>query len=125
MITVKQSGDFSLTEKFLKNAGILNIQAILESYGRKGVEALKNATPVDSGLTANSWGYEILKTKNGHSIVWTNSNIVNGVPIAILLQYGHATGTGGYVTGTDYINPALKSIFNNIANDVWKAVIRG
>jgi hypothetical protein len=94
----------------------------LEQYAQEGVDALSAATPVDSNLTATSWGYEIKRSGRSYSITWTNTNIVNGTPIAILLQYGHGTGTGGYVRGRDYINPALKPIFDKIADNVWKAV---
>ena len=87
-----------------------------------GVAALQANTPVDSGATAASWDYRILATSRGLSIVWTNSNDAGGTPVAILLQYGHGTGTGGYVVGRDYINPAIKPVFDRIANDVWKVV---
>jgi len=94
----------------------------LEAYGQRGVDALANATPVDSGETANSWTYEVIRKHGYFSIVWSNTHVVEGRPIAILLQYGHATGTGGYVAGRDYINPAIRPIFDQIAADVWKVV---
>lgn len=94
----------------------------LESIAQRGVEALRAATPMDSGLTAASWGYRIEKSKSGVTITWTNTNIHSGANVAILLQYGHGTGTGGYVAGRDYINPAIKPIFDEIANDVWRKV---
>lgn len=94
----------------------------LDKYGRAGVAALSAATPKDSGETASSWEYEIKRTKTTVSIVFNNTNIQNGVPIAIILQYGHATNNGGYVEGVDYINPAIKPIFERIANDAWKEV---
>ena len=122
MIVIKQSGSFKNTERFLSRASKLNVRNVLERYGKQGVAALASATPVDSGLTANSWGYEVHVSKNSYSIVWTNSNIVNGVPIAILLQYGHATKNGGYVQGRDYINPAIRPIFDRIAEELWKEV---
>lgn len=122
MITVKHKGSFAKTEAFLKKASKMNIDSILNKYGSKGVEALKSNTPVDSGLTSESWSYEIQKTGNGYRIYWKNSNIVKGVPIAVILQYGHGTGTGGYVQGRDYINPALRPIFDEIANSAWKEV---
>ena len=122
MIVIKQSGSFKNTKRFLSRASQLNIRNVLDRYGREGVVALASATPVDTGLTANSWGYEVHISKNMYSIVWTNSNIVNGVPIAILLQYGHATKNGGYVQGRDYINPAIRPIFDRIAQEVWKEV---
>jgi len=94
----------------------------LESYGREGVNALANATPNESGLTAASWDYEVINKGGSWTVVWTNSHIVDGTPLVILLQYGHGTGTGGYVQGRDFINPAIRPIFDRIADDVWKAV---
>jgi len=122
MIVIKQSGSFKHTERFLTRASRLNIRNVLDRYGREGVNALAMATPVDSGLTASSWGYEVHVSRNTYSITWTNSNVVNGVPIAIVLQYGHTTKNGGYVQGRDYINPAIRPIFDKIANEVWKEV---
>lgn len=110
------------TEKFLKKLQEDEIFRTLDGLARSGVDALSSATPMDSGLTASSWGYEIQVERNSVTISWTNSNLVGGTPIAILLQYGHGTGTGGYVQGMDYINPAIKPIFDKIANQVWKAV---
>ena len=95
---------------------------VLDEFGRDGVQALRNATPVDSGATAEAWDYEIKRTRNYTEIVWTNSNINDGVPIAVILQYGHGTGTGGYVQGRDYINPAIRPIFDKIAEKAWKVV---
>ena len=100
--------------------GIRNVE--LDKYGRMGVEALSKATPVDTGLTASSWYYEIESTDKETSITFYNSNIQNGIPIAIILQYGHGTGTGGWVEGRDYINPALRSVFDEIAEKAWKEV---
>ena len=122
MIVLTQSGNFNNTERFLKGAKKLDIKRILESYGREGVRALASATPVDSGLTEDSWGFRVTISKGSFSIVWTNSNVVKGVPIAIILQYGHGTGTGGYVQGRDYINPAIQPIFQKIADSVWLEV---
>ncbi len=124
MVVIKHRGNFNKTEKFLKNAPRINYKQILERYGQQGVDALAAATPVDSGLTASSWGYEISTSGSSFTISWTNSNIVNGVPIAIILQYGHSTGTGGFVQGRDYINPAIQPIFDRIAEDVWKEVTK-
>lgn len=124
MIVFKQKGNFNKTEKFLTQNQHLNIIPVLERYGQEGVNALSIATPTDSGLTASSWSYKVIHTKRGYSITWSNSNIVDGVPIAVLLQYGHATRDGGYVQGRDYINPALKPIFDKIATDAWKEVIK-
>lgn len=97
---------------------------LLEKYAIKGVEALSLATPEDTGKTAASWTYDIRRTSSGLAIVWRNTNIVNGVPIAVILQYGHATGTGGYVEGRDYINPAIRPIFDKIAKSAWEEVTR-
>lgn len=122
MLRIRHKGTFQKTKKLFEENRDSKIQAILERYAKVGIDALYLATPVDSGETARSWGYEIQKTKNGFSIVWTNSNIVDGVPVAILLQYGHATNSGGYVEGRDYINPALRPIFDRMAADIWKEV---
>lgn len=122
MIVIRQHGNFNNTERFLTRARKLDVRTILDRYGKEGVDALASATPVRTGLTASSWGYEISVTKNGYSIAWTNSNVVDGVPIAIILQYGHGTGTGGYVQGIDYINPAIKPIFDEIEAGVWREV---
>lgn len=123
MIVIKQRGNFNKTEKFLKKVSKKSFLHILEKYAKDGVVALSSATPVDSGKTSESWDYEIHTDKKGYSITWTNSNVVDGVPIAIILQYGHGTKNGGYVQGRDYINPALRPIFDKIANDAWKEVI--
>lgn len=122
MITFKHEGDFKKSSTFLSRARRLSYQNILSRYGKAGVRALSEATPVDSGLTADSWSYETKITKSGISLTWTNSNVVDGTPIAILLQYGHATRNGGYVTGKDYINPALRSIFDKLAQEAWKEI---
>lgn len=124
-ITVSASGDFKNLERFLKNASRRNYRRLLEDYGRKGVDALSMATPVDSGITASSWSYDISETSNGFEINWNNSNVNDGVNIAIILQYGHGTGTGGYVQGRDYINPALQSVFDGFVDDLTKAVNNG
>lgn len=122
MIKIKQSGDFRKTEMFLKKAYNMDFFKNLERYAREGVSALASSTPVDSGETAESWNYEIRKTKNEISIYWTNSNVNDGVPIAVLIQYGHGTKNGGYVLGRDFINPAIRPIFDKIAESVWKEV---
>lgn len=123
VIIFRNKGNFNKTEQFLKRASKLSIDDILKSYGEQGVQALKEATPKDTGTTANSWYYTITKTKDRIAITWSNSNIVNGIPIAIILQYGHATRHGGYVEGTDYINPAMKPIFDRIATRAWEEVM--
>lgn len=122
MITVKSSGSFGNTEKFMRQAMNRSFIQKMNRYGEMGVAALSSATPVASGKTAMSWGYKVVVKRESVSIVWTNSNIVAGVPIAIILQYGHATGTGGFVQGVDYINPAMKPVFDKISNDFWREV---
>jgi hypothetical protein len=124
MIGFRQKGDFSKTYSFLnKYKKGVEIRS-LEEYGRKGVAALSSATPVDTGQTANSWYYKIEQSNNWIKLVFCNSNIQNGVPIAIILQYGHGTGTGGWVEGRDYINPAIQPIFDQLANDAWREVTK-
>ena len=124
MITFRQKGDFSKLTRYLEKAKEVVKLGDLDEYGREGVAALASATPVDSGKTASSWSYEI-KHKNGSvSISFYNSNIQNGVPIAIILQYGHGTRNGGWVQGRDYINPAIQPIFDKIANEAWKEVTK-
>lgn len=122
MISIRQKGDFAMTEKFLKKSFGRNYLAVLEKYAQQGVAALSAATPVDTGLTSISWSYEIVQNDNGFSIVWNNSNIQKGVNIAIILQYGHGTRNGGYVRGRDYINPALQPVFERMAEAAWKEV---
>lgn len=122
-ISFRQKGDFRKTERFLKRARDADFFERLEEYGREGVEALSSATPVGTGLTAGSWSYEIRKTADDCAIYWTNSNVVDGwFNVAIGLQYGHGTGTGGWVEGIDYINPAIQPIFERIAEDVWATI---
>ncbi len=124
MITFKHKGDFSKLTRFLQRAQEAVKLSDLDKFGRAGVAALASATPVDSGLTASSWSYEIKHQKGSVSIVFKNSNIQNGVPIAIILQYGHGTGTGGWVQGRDYINPAIQPIFDEIVRNAWREVTR-
>lgn len=124
MVIIKHKGDFKKTEQFLKNASKIDIRRILEKYGQEGVAALAAATPVDSGLTAKSWDYEITISKNSYVITWTNSNVVDGVPIAIILQYGHGTRNGGWVQGRDYINPTIQPIFDKIIDEAWREVTK-
>lgn len=121
-VSFRQTGDFNKLEKFLNKVLRQDYLNILSKYGEKGVAALSSATPRESGMTANSWGYEIVKTKGSVSIHWTNSNTNKGVNIALILQYGHGTGTGGYVQGIDYINPAVRPIFEQISSDAWREV---
>lgn len=124
MITFTNKGSFSKTNKFLKETSFSSQTDILNRYGKEGVNALRAATPTDSGETANAWSYEVIKTKRGMKLVWSNSHVINGVNIAVILQYGHGTNNGGWVEGRDYINPALQSIFDNIADSAWKEVTR-
>lgn len=124
-VTFQVTGSFQRTQAFLQNAAKLNIPAILQKYGQEGVAALQLHTPVDSGLAAESWDY-VVESKGGtYTIVWTNSDVESGFPVAIMLQYGYGTGTGGYVQGRDYINPAMQPIFDKIANEVWRVVTSG
>lgn len=122
MISFEVKGSFKNTESFLKAMAKLNTMGILDSYGQMGVAALSAHTPENTGVAAHSWGYEVIAKGGVYSITWTNSDVENGFPVAIMLQYGHGTGTGGYVQGRDYINPALRPIFDKIESEVWKAV---
>ena len=122
MIKITNKGSFDKTESFLKKQNFSHLKRVLEPYAERGVAALSAATPKDSGKTAASWGYEIVERKNGISIIWTNSNENNGVKVAILIQYGHGTGTGGYIQGRDYINPAMRPIFDDMADAAWREV---
>lgn len=122
MITFSQSGDFERTDKFLATILKGNLYRKLDAAGRKGVQALAAATPTESGQTAASWDYDITISPGGVKIVWSNSHTNGGVNIAVILQYGHGTGTGGYVAGRDYINPAIKPVMDAIADDIWKEV---
>lgn len=124
MISFRQKGDFSKLTRFLERAKETVKLGDLDKYGREGVAALSSATPVDSGLTANSWYYKIEHKSGSATISFFNSNIQNGIPIAIILQYGHGTGTGGFVQGRDYINPAIQPIFDRIAEDAWREVTK-
>ena len=123
MIKFKLSGSFDNTEELLNKAVSSNPQTVLDECGRRGVEALAAATPKDTGLTSESWSYEVAKTNSGYSLYWSNSNESEGVPIVILLEYGHGTRNGGFVEGIDFINPALESLFEQLAEDLWKEVI--
>lgn len=122
MVTFKQKGDFKRTNSFLERC----LEAVklgkLDSYGRKGVELLRASTPIDSGKTADSWSYRITRSDGHAEISFDNSNINDGVNIAIILQYGHATNGGGYVRGRDYINPAVQPLFDEIADSAWKEI---
>lgn len=122
MIRFRHKGDFRRTESIFQKIRQRSYLRVLEKYGKAGVSALTSATPKESGETASAWGYEIQQTRNGCSIFFTNSHINQGVNIAVILQYGHGTGSGGYVKGVDYINPAIRPIFDQLANEAWKEV---
>lgn len=124
MFSFEAKGDFSKTDEWLRRMQAGNIYSVLSKYGAEGVAALRSATPVESGETAGAWTYEVKKDAKSYSIIWSNTHVENGRPIAILLQMGHGTGTGGYVQGRDYINPALRSIFDQMAEAVWKEVTK-
>lgn len=124
MIVISSKGNFQNTEKFLKRMSKGEIFRSLQKYGQEGVSALSSVTPTESGRTASSWDYEVRIRRGSASIVWKNTNTVKGTNIAIILQYGHGTGTGGYVQGRDYINPAIKPVMDRIANDVWKELTK-
>ena len=124
MITFRQKGDFSKLTRYLEKVKSVVKLSDLDKYGKEGVAALASATPVDTGLTASSWSYEIKHGNGTVSISFKNSNIQNGVPIAIILQYGHGTRNGGWVQGRDYINPAIQPIFDKIANEAWREVTK-
>ena len=122
MISFRQKGDFSKLTSFLERAKETVYLGALNKYGRQGVAALASATPIDSGETAESWYYKIENNKESATITFYNSNVQNGVPIAIILQYGHGTRNGGWVEGRDYINPAIQPIFDQIVDDAWREV---
>lgn len=124
MISFRQKGDFSKLSKYFEKMKEAAKIGALDKYGREGVAALSSATPVESGKTASSWSYEIERQNGAVSIVFKNSNVNKGVPIAIILQLGHGTGTGGWVEGRDYINPAIQPIFDKLANEAWEEVIK-
>ncbi len=122
LISISTRGSFANTTAFINRMLHGDIFSSLDRFGAAGVEALSRATPVDTGLTAQSWEYRIVKTRGRHTVEWYNTNIHNGSQVAILIQYGHGTGTGGFVQGRDYINPAIRPIFDQLADDVWKKV---
>ena len=124
MISFRQKGDFSKLNRYLERVKESAKIGVLDKYGREGVAALASATPVKTGKTANSWYYEIKRQNGSVSIEFKNSNIKDGIPIAVILQYGHGTGTGGWVQGRDYINPAIQPIFDKIADSAWKEVTK-
>lgn len=123
MITIKHKGNFDKTTAFLNKMKQRDVRNILNKYGKRGVDLLAAATPVDSGVTAKSWSYDIVVEKNRYEIHWNNSNVKDGVNIAMILQYGHGTRQGGYVQGKDYINPVTQQVFDEMANELWGEVI--
>lgn len=124
-ISAESSGSFKKTDSFLAKLLKVDITTTLHKYGREGVAALSRATPVDSGLAASSWGYEVTRDRGGASLTWTNSNIEGGIPVVVLIQFGHGTRNGGYVQGIDFINPALRPVFDRIIANLWKEVNSG
>ena len=124
MITFRQKGNFSKLNRYFERVKEVVKVRDLDRIGREGVQALSSATPRDTGLTATSWEYSIERSSNRVSINFNNTNIQNGVPIAIILQYGHGTRNGGYVQGRDYINPAIQPIFDKLAKDAWEEVTK-
>lgn len=124
MISFRQKGDFSKLTRYFERVKKTARLSIFDKYGREGVAALSSATPVDSGETASSWYYEVTNENGSAAISFYNSNVNQGVPIAIILQYGHGTGTGGWVEGRDYINPAIQPIFDEIVDAAWKEVTK-
>lgn len=124
MISFRQKGDFSKVTNFLEGIKDVFDLSILDKYGREGVAALSRATPKDTGRTADSWSYKTTREGKRVTLSFHNSNIQNGVPIAIILQYGHGTGWGGYVQGRDYINPAIKPVFDKLTEEAWKEVTK-
>ncbi|MDR1753392.1 MAG: HK97 gp10 family phage protein [Eubacterium sp.] len=121
---IRHRGNFKNIKRFLTEAKKLRFNNILERFGAEGVNALAMATRVDSGVTADSWGYYVEYHKGAFSLVWTNSNAPGGIPVAILIQYGHGTRNGGYVKGVDYINPAIAPIFDRLSNELWLEVTK-
>ncbi len=122
MITIKAKGNFEKTTEYFRKLSNAAKMEKLEQYGQKGVEILRSATPVDTGITADSWDYVVERNGDRASITWINSNVNAGTNIAVIIQYGHGTGTGGYVSGTDYVNPGMKALLDEIQNDLGKEV---
>ena len=125
MISVSVKGDFKKTNSFLERAKNLFGLGILDKYGRRGVDALRAATPKDTGETANAWYYRVVRNRRGTAIEWLNSSKNEGIPIVILLQYGHGFQNGGFYEGLDFINPAMRPVFEQIADDAWKELTDG
>lgn len=124
MITIESQGDWKMTRNWFDRMTKLDLALIMNQFGKEGVSALAAATPSKSGLTSKSWNYEVTRKGNNWKITWTNSNVNKGANIAVLIQYGHGTRNGGYVVGRDYINPAIRPVFDKIAAKAWKEVTR-
>ena len=124
MITIESQGDWKLTRNWFDRMTKLDLALIMNQFGKEGVSALASATPSKSGVTSKSWNYEVTRKGNNWKITWTNSNVNKGANIAVLIQYGHGTRNGGYVVGRDYINPAIRPVFDKIAQKAWKEVTR-
>lgn len=124
IVSVTQKGNFRKTDRFLGKLIGIHFKHKMQHYAEKGVQALKAATPKDTGATAEAWSYEIIEEDGRTAIYWRNSNMTEGVPVAILLQYGHGTRNGGFVEGIDFINPTLRPIFEQMADEAWKEVVR-
>lgn len=122
MISFQSSGSFKKSDKWLARLLKIDVKSQLEKYGQEGVDALSRETPKDTGLAASSWSYDVVKTSTGYELVWYNDNVENGARVVLLIQYGHGTTSGSYVQGRDFINPAIKPVFDNIQKDIWKAV---
>ena len=124
MITIESQGEWKLTRNWFDRMTKLDLALIMNQFGKEGVSALSSATPSRSGITSKSWNYEVTRKGNNWKITWTNSNVNKGANIAVLIQYGHGTRNGGYVVGRDYINPAIRPVFDKIAQKAWKEVTR-
>jgi len=124
MLKFKYVGDYSKTTKFLDKLSKVDLSHIFDKYGEKGVIALSNATPVDTGETRNSWKFSVSKTRRGYSLSWYNTNMAGNIPLVILLQYGHGTGAGAYIPGRDFINPAIQPIMDSLSEEIWKEVTK-
>lgn len=124
MITIESQGDWKMTRNWFDRMTKLDLALIMNQFGKDGVSALASATPSKSGLTSKSWDYEVTRKGNNWKITWTNSNVNKGANIAVLIQYGHGTRNGGYVVGRDYINPAIRPVFDKIAKQAWKEVTK-
>ena len=124
MITIESQGEWKLTRNWFDRMTKLDLALIMNQFGKEGVSALAAATPSRSGLTSKSWNYEVTRKGNNWKITWTNSNVNKGANIAVLIQYGHGTRNGGYVVGRDYINPAIRPVFDKIAQKAWKEVTK-